>query len=188
MIQLDGINIKEIEPEHLMSYMSFVFQDVVLFNDTVFNNIKIGKMDATDEEVYAVAKAAHCDEFIVSLSSGYQTMLGENGSTLSGGERQRISIARALLKDAPIILLDEATSSLDPENEELIQNAISRLISGKTVVVIAHKLRTIAQVDKIVVLEDGIKVQEGTHEELMSTEGLYKKLYTIQQESMEWSV
>ena len=179
---------KELDPEHLMEYMSFVFQDVVLFNDTVYNNIKIGNMNATEEQVLAAAKAARCDEFIEKMPDGYQTVLGENGSTLSGGERQRLSIARALLKDAPIVLLDEATASLDPESESSIQQAIGRLIQGKTVLVIAHRLRTIAKADKIIVLDDGKVVEQGTHSELMEQNGLYKRLYTIQQESLGWSV
>ncbi|QOX62308.1 ABC transporter ATP-binding protein [Anoxybacterium hadale] len=187
-VKVGGVDVKTLDPEHLMSYMSFVFQDVVLFNDTVYNNIKIGNMNASEEEVIAAAKAACCDDFIKELPSGYQTMLGENGSTLSGGERQRISIARALLKNAPIVLLDEATASLDPENEALIQQAISRLIEGKTVIVIAHRLRTIAGADKIVVLEDGKLAEEGTHDALMEKKGLYERLYTIQQESLGWSV
>lgn len=187
-VKIGGVDIKTLDPEHLMSYMSFVFQDVVLFNDTVYNNIRIGDMDATEEQVMAAARAACCDEFVSALPDGYQTMLGENGSTLSGGERQRISIARALLKDAPIILLDEATASLDPENEELIQQAISRLIKGKTVIVIAHRLRTVAGADKIIVLDEGRLVEEGTHDELMKNKGLYERLYRIQQESLGWSV
>ncbi|HML37031.1 MAG TPA: ABC transporter ATP-binding protein [Bacillota bacterium] len=187
-VKIGGIDVKTLEPEHLMSYMSFVFQDVVLFNDTVYNNIRIGNMDAGEEAVIAAAKAACCDEFIRALPEGYQTMLGENGSTLSGGERQRISIARALLKNAPIVLLDEATASLDPENEALIQHAISRLIKGKTVIVIAHRLRTVAGADKIIVLDDGRLVEEGTHETLMQRKGLYERLYRIQQESLGWSV
>ncbi|MDF3002974.1 MAG: transporter ATP-binding protein [Bacillota bacterium] len=187
-VKVGGVDVKDLDPEHLMSYMSFVFQDVVLFNDTVYNNIKIGNMNASEEEVIAAAKAACCDDFIKELPNGYQTMLGENGSTLSGGERQRISIARALLKNAPIVLLDEATASLDPENEALIQQAISRLIEGKTVIVIAHRLRTIAGADKIVVLEDGKLAEEGTHDTLMEKKGLYERLYTIQQESLGWSV
>ncbi|NLJ16794.1 MAG: ABC transporter ATP-binding protein [Clostridiales bacterium] len=187
-IEIGGTDIKSIEPEHLMSYMSFVFQDVVLFNDTVFNNIKIGNMSATDEEVYAAAKAACCDEFVIKMKDGYNTILGENGATISGGERQRISIARALLKNAPIVLLDEATASLDPENEASIQQAISRLVKNKTVIVIAHRLRTISDADKIIVLNNGKAEEQGTHNELMNKNGLYHKLFTIQQESLGWSV
>jgi len=187
-IKIGGIDIKTLDPEHLMSYMSFVFQDVVLFNDTIYNNIRIGDLNATEEQVMAAARAACCDEFVSSLPDGYQTLLGENGSTISGGERQRISIARALLKNAPIVLLDEATASLDPENEVLIQRAISKLIDGKTVIVIAHRLRTIAGADKIIVLDKGSAVEEGTHEELIGRKGLYERLYTIQQESLGWSV
>lgn len=187
-LTVGGINIKTLDPEHLMSYMSFVFQDVVLFNDTIYNNIRIGNMDATPEEVMAAAKAACCDEFIKKLPGGYDTMLGENGSTLSGGERQRLSIARALLKDAPIVLLDEATASLDPENEALIQRAISTLIEGKTVIVIAHRLRTITSAEQIIVLDKGRVVEQGTHEALIRQNGLYHKLFTIQQESHGWSV
>jgi ATP-binding cassette subfamily B protein IrtB len=187
-IKVGGVDVKTLDPEHLMSYMSFVFQDVILFNDTIYNNIRIGNMDATDIEVMAAAKAACCDEFVRKLPDGYQTMLGENGGTLSGGERQRISIARALLKNAPIVLLDEATASLDPENEVLIQQAISKLIAGKTVIVIAHRLRTVAGADKIIVLDEGRLVEEGTHNALMKSKGLYEKLYRIQQESLGWSV
>jgi ATP-binding cassette subfamily B protein IrtB len=182
------VDVRSLDPEHLMSHMSFVFQDVLLFNDTVSNNIRIGKLEATEEEVLEAAKAACCDEFAAHLPDGYQTLLGENGSTLSGGERQRISIARALLKDAPIILLDEATASLDPENEALIQQAISRLIADKTVLVIAHRLRTVAGADKIIVLDDGRVAEEGSHETLLEKKGLYEKLYRIQQESMSWKV
>lgn len=171
-----------------MGYMSFVFQDVVLFNDTIYNNIRIGNMDATKEQILAAARAARCDEFAEKLPDGYDSMLGENGSTLSGGERQRLSIARALLKDAPIVLLDEATASLDPESEAYIQQAISALIAGKTVIVIAHRLRTIANADKIIVLDHGQLAEEGTHETLLRQQGLYHRLYTIQQESLGWSV
>ena len=187
-ITLGGVDISGLDPEYLMDFMSYVFQDVVLFNDTVYNNIKIGNMEATDEEVMAAAKAACCDEFVSKMPEGYHTMLGENGSTISGGERQRISIARALLKNAPIILLDEATASLDPENEALIQQAISRLIENKTVLVIAHRLRTIAGADQIIVLDQGRMAEEGNHEKLMANKGIYAKLYTLQQESMEWAV
>lgn len=187
-VTIGGVDVKTLDPEYLMGYMSFVFQDVTLFNDTIWNNIKIGNLDATDEQVVAAAKAACCDEFVKRLPDGYNTLLGENGSTLSGGERQRISIARALLKDAPIILLDEATASLDPENEVLIQNAISRLIKGKTVLVIAHRLRTIADADQILVLNNGKIEEAGTHEQLMSKNGLYQHLYQIQSKSQEWAV
>ncbi|RCX16384.1 ATP-binding cassette subfamily B protein [Anaerobacterium chartisolvens] len=187
-VKIGGVDVKTLEPEHLMSYMSFVFQDVVLFNDTIYNNIRIGNMDATEEQVMEAARAACCDEFAGALPEGYQTMLGENGSTLSGGERQRISIARALLKNAPIVLLDEATASLDPENEVLIQQAISKLIAGKTVIVIAHRLRTVVGADKIIVLNDGQLVEEGTHEELIQNKGLYQRLYSIQKDSLGWSV
>lgn len=187
-ITLGGVDISTLDPEYVMDYMSYVFQDVVLFNDTVYNNIKIGNMDASDEEIMAAAKAACCDEFVERMPQGYDTMLGENGSTISGGERQRISIARALLKNAPVILLDEATASLDPENEVLIQQAISRLIADKTVLVIAHRLRTVAGADKIIVLNEGRVAEEGKHEELINKKGLYEKLYSLQQASLEWSV
>ncbi len=187
-ITIGGTDIKNLDPEHLMSYMSFVFQDVVLFNDTIYNNIRIGNMNASRDEVLAAAKAARCDEFVKKLPDGYETVLGENGSTLSGGERQRLSIARAILKDAPIVLLDEATASLDPESEASIQQAIGVLIEGKTVIVIAHRLRTVAEADKIIVLENGQVIEEGTHEELINEKGLYNKLYTIQQQSLGWSV
>lgn len=187
-IFVGGIDIKTVDPEHLMEYMSFVFQDVVLFDDTVFNNIKLGRHDATDEEVYAAAKAAHCDDFVSKMTDGYRTVIGENGSQLSGGERQRISIARALLKDAPIVLLDEAMASLDPENEGEVQSAISRLIDSKTVVVIAHRLRTIMYADKIVVLDSGRVVEQGTHDELIRNDSLYARMYGIQKKSMDWSI
>ena len=187
-ILIGGQDIRDIEPESLMKYMSFVFQDVVLFNDTVINNIRIGKEGATDEEVRQAAKIARCDEFISKMDQGYDTLIGENGCTLSGGERQRISIARAILKNAPIVLLDEATASLDPENEVLIQEAISSLIKNRTVIVIAHRLKTIASVNNIIVLDDGILAEQGTHETLLAQNGLYAKLWTIQQESLGWSV
>jgi ATP-binding cassette subfamily B protein len=187
-VKVGGVNVKTLEPEHLMRMISFVFQDVVLFRDTVLNNIRLGDMNATEEQVIEAAKAANCDEFIRNLPDGYRTMLGENGATLSGGERQRLSIARALLKNAPIVLLDEATASLDPENEAQVQEAISRLIRGKTVVVIAHRLRTIANADKIVVLEDGRLLEQGTHGELLQEKGLYERMVGIQQRSLGWSV
>ena len=187
-ITIGNKNIKTINPENLMEKMSFVFQDVTLFNDTVFNNIQMGNPNATKEQVYKAAKVAYCDEFVRNLPNGYDTILGENGSTLSGGERQRISIARALLKDSPIILLDEATASLDPENEVFVQKALAHLIKGKTVIMIAHRLRTVVDADQILVMENGKIVEHGTHNELMERKGLYHKLYSIQQESLGWSV
>lgn len=187
-ILVGGTDIKKIDPEHLMKHISFVFQDVTLFNDTIAENIRLGKADASDEEVKQAAKLACCDEFIDKLPDGYQTVLGENGATISGGERQRISIARALLKNAPIILLDEATASLDPENEVLVQEAIGRLVSGRTVLVIAHRLRTVTDADKIVVLKDGKIIQQGTHDTLTGADGLYKTLWDLQMESSAWNI
>lgn len=187
-VSIGGEDLRKIAPEQLLKNYSIVFQDVVLFNDTIYNNIKIGKEDATEEEVYAAAKLAACDEFIARLPDGYQTLIGENGKTLSGGERQRLSIARAFLKNAPVILLDESTASIDPENETRIQQAISRLIENKTVLIIAHKLRTVAGCDKIVVLEQGNVAEEGTHDTLMKENGLYHRLYTLQNESLIWKV
>jgi ATP-binding cassette subfamily B protein len=187
-ILIGGKNISGIDPDTLMRYMSFVFQDVVLFNDTVKNNIRIGREGAGDDEVYAAARAARCDEFIRELPEGYDTVIGENGSTLSGGERQRISIARSLLKNAPIVLLDEATASLDPENETLIQAAISELVKNRTVIVIAHRLRTVLGADRIAVLENGSLAELGAGEELLARDGLFARLYRIQQESLGWTV
>lgn len=187
-ITVGNKDIKTINPESLMQEMSFVFQDVTLFNDTIFNNIQMGNPNATKEQVFAAAKAAYCDEFVRNMPDGYNTILGENGSTLSGGERQRISIARALLKDSPIILLDEATASLDPENEVFVQKAIAKLVENKTVIIIAHRLRTVVDADQILVLDNGKLVEYGTHNELMRKNGLYHKLYHIQQESLGWAV
>ncbi|MCS5348194.1 ABC transporter ATP-binding protein/permease [Staphylococcus aureus] len=187
-ILIDGHNINEIHPEKLLSYYSIVFQDVILFNDTVFNNIKIGNSNATDEEVYQAAAMANCTTFIKQLPEGFDTVIGENGQTLSGGERQRLSIARAFLKQAPIVLLDEATASLDPENEILIQNAISELIKNKTVIVIAHRLKTIEHCDQIVVLKEGKIEEKGKHEQLMANEHLYHHLVSLQRKSGDWQV
>lgn len=187
-VYLGGVDLRQIAPEELLKNYSIVFQDVVLFNDSIYNNIKIGREDATEEEVYVAAKLAACDEFIHRLPDGYQTVIGENGKTLSGGERQRLSIARAFLKNAPVILLDESTASIDPENETKIQQAIGRLIQNKTVLIIAHKLRTVAGCDKIVVLDSGSVAEECTHETLMEQKGLYHKLYTLQSESLVWKV
>ena len=187
-ITLGGVDITTVDPETYLKKFSIVFQDVTLFNNTIMENIRLGCSGATDEEVIAAAKAACCQGFIDRLPDGYQTMIGENGSTLSGGERQRLSIARALLKDAPVILLDEATASLDPENEGEIQKAIAKLVEGKTVIMIAHRLRTVVNADQILVLDDGKVIQSGTHKELLEQGGLYEKLYRIQQESQNWSM
>ena len=187
-ITVGGMDISTIDPETLMSLYSIVFQDVTLFNNTILENIRIGKQNATDEEVIAAAKLAHCDEFADKLPDGWNTMIGENGSELSGGERQRISIARAFLKDAPIILLDEATASLDVDNETLIQEALSKLIKNKTVLIIAHRMRTVAKADKIVVLKDGVVVEEGTPEKLDANGGIYHHMVETQMESMEWKL
>ena len=180
-ITLGGIDISTVDPETLLKHYSFVFQDVVLFRDTILENIRLGRRGATDEEVYAAARAARCDEFVRELPEGYQTVVGENGSTLSGGERQRISIARALLKDAPVILLDEATASLDVENETAVQEAISRLVKDKTVLIIAHRMRTVAGADHVVVLADGGVAQEGAPAELLAQGGLYRQMAERQQ-------
>lgn len=187
-ILLGGTDIAPLNSTMLMKYFSIVFQDVVLFNNTIMENIRIGKKDATDEEVMAAARAARCDEFISKLPDGYQTVIGENGSTLSGGECQRLSIARDLLKDAPVILLDEATASLDVDNETEIQNAISTLVKGKTVLIIAHRMRTVEAADQIVVLADGVVAENGTHERLMKKNGLYRKLVDLQTASANWKL
>ena len=186
-VSVGGVDVSTVDPETLLAAFSIVFQDVVLFNDTVYNNILIGNRNATKEQVLAAAKAARCDSFIEKLPQGYDTEIGENGYTLSGGERQRLSIARALLKDAPIILLDEATAALDPENETLIQHAIGTLIKGKTVIVIAHRLRTVENADKIIVLNKGMIAETGTHAELMEKNGIYRQMYRLQRESEQWS-
>ena len=185
-ITVGGMNVSGIDPETLLSLYSIVFQDVTLFNNTVMENIRIGRKDATDEEVLAAAKLAHCDEFIDKLPEKWESMIGENGSELSGGERQRISIARAFLKDAPIILMDEATASLDVDNESLIQEAISRLIQNKTVLIIAHRMRTVDGVDKIVVLKDGIVAESGAPEELKEADGIYRHMVELQLRSEQW--
>ena len=187
-ITLGDTDIAQIEPEALLKHYAVVFQDVVLFRDTVMENIRLGRRDAADEEVLAAARAAQCDEFIQRLPQGYQTMIGENGSTLSGGERQRISIARAILKNAPVILLDEATASLDVENESAVQAALSRLIRDKTVLIIAHRMRTVAGADKIVVLENGRVAQQGSPARLMKESGLYRHMAQLQQESAAWTI
>ncbi|HAY04302.1 MAG TPA: ABC transporter ATP-binding protein [Lachnospiraceae bacterium] len=187
-IIVGGMDISKVDPETLMSLYSIVFQDVTLFNNTILENIRIGKMDATDEEVIAAAKLAHCDEFAEKLSDGWNTVIGENGSELSGGERQRISIARAFLKDAPIILLDEATASLDVDNETMIQESLSRLIKDKTVMIIAHRMRTVANADKIVVLKDGVVAESGTPSELDAKDGIYANMVKTQNLAADWAL
>ena len=185
-ITVGGADISKIDPETLLSLYSIVFQDVTLFNNTIMENIRIGKKDATDSEVLMAAKLANCDEFAYKLPDGYNSMIGENGCELSGGERQRISIARAFLKNAPIILLDEATASLDVENETLIQTALSRLIKDKTVLVIAHRMRTVSGADKVVVLSDGIVKEQGAPCELIQKNGIYKRMVDLQLASQNW--
>lgn len=188
-IRVGGVNIAEIDPETLLTDYSMVFQDVVLFDDTVMENIRLGKHGASDEEVLAAARAANCDEFVEKLPQGYATPIGENGAKLSGGERQRISIARALLKNAPIVLLDEATASLDVENETKVQGALSRLLLGKTVLVIAHRMRTVEAADKIVVLSDGKVAEEGSPAELIAKENsLFRRMTQLQNASAGWSI
>jgi ATP-binding cassette subfamily B protein len=185
-IKIGGRNIKDMKNEHLLSYMSMVFQDVYLFNDTIYNNIKIGNPQATKDDIFEAARQANCHEFIQKLPDGYDTMVGEGGSTLSGGEKQRISIARAILKDAPIILLDEATASLDPENEGKIQEAIRELVKSKTVVIIAHRLYSVSDADQIIVVEKGKVVEQGKHQELLENKGTYRHLWDEQQRAHGW--
>ena len=187
-ITVGGMKVTDIDPEKLLSLYSIVFQDVTLFNDTIMENIRIGRQDATDEEVIAAAELAHCEEFVMKLPKGWNTMIGENGSELFGGERQRISIARAFLKDAPIILLDEATASLDVDNETLVQESLSKLIHNKTVLIIAHRMRTVANADKIVVLKDGVVAEEGSPKELEAKKGIYSHMVTLQQKAADWAL
>ena len=187
-VSLGGTDVSTVDPETLLKSYSMVFQDVVLFRDTILENIRLGRRGATDEEVLAAARAAQCDEFVQKLPQGYQTVVGENGSTLSGGERQRISIARALLKDAPVVLLDEATASLDVENESAVQAALSQLLRDKTVLIIAHRMRTVAGADKVVVLENGRVAQQGTPAELLAQGGLYRRMVELQQKSAGWTI
>ena len=188
-IRVGDVDIKMVDPEVLLGDYSMVFQDVILFDDTVMENIRLGKHGATDDEVLAAAKAANCDEFVTKLPMGYATLIGENGAKLSGGERQRISIARALLKNAPIVLLDEATASLDVENETKVQGALSRLLAGKTVLVIAHRMRTIEAADKIVVLSGGKVAEEGSPDELLKNENsVFVRMRRLQSDSEGWSI
>ena len=187
-ITVGGVDVSQVDPEVLLRDYAVVFQDVMLFDDTVLGNIRMGRSGASDEEVLAAASAANCDQFVSRLPQGYQTMIGENGSRLSGGERQRISIARAILKNAPIVLLDEATASLDVENETQVQEALSQLLVGKTVMVIAHRMRTVEQADKIVVLDHGRVVEQGSPQELMSADGEFARMVRLQGESAGWSL
>ena len=187
-ITVGGMDISKVDPEKLMSLYSIVFQDVTLFNNTILENIRLGRKDATDEEVLAAAKLANCDEFAEKLPEKWNTPIGENGCALSGGERQRISIARAFLKDAPIILLDEATASLDVENETLIQTALSRLIRNKTVLIIAHRMRTVAGADQIVVLKDGVVAEQGSPKELYAKNGIYTHMADLQAQGQSWTI
>lgn len=187
-VRVGGVDVAGVDPEVLLRDFAVVFQDVLLFDDTVAGNIRLGKRDATDEEVLAAAKAANCDEFVQRLPEGYDTMIGDNGAKLSGGERQRISIARALLKNAPIVLLDEATASLDVENETRVQEALSRLLVGKTVIVIAHRMRTVEAADKVVVLDGGRVVEQGEPSALMEQNGLFARMVGLQRQSSEWAL
>lgn len=187
-VVIGGKNIKDMKTDTLLSYISMVFQDVYLFNDTIFNNIKIGKKDATREEVVKAAETARCHEFIEKLPDGYNTMVGEGGATLSGGEKQRISIARAILKDTPIVLLDEATAFLDPENEKHVQEAIDELVTSKTLIIIAHRLSTIVGADQILVLENGELTEQGKHEELIKNDRFYSRLWKERQRAGGWKL
>lgn len=187
-ITVGGMDISKIEPEKLMQLYSIVFQDVTLFNNTVLENIRLGKQGATDEEVIRAAKMANCDEFVTKMEQGYDTMIGENGCELSGGERQRISIARAFLKDSPIVFLDEATASLDVDNENIVQESLSRLIQNKTVLIIAHRMRTVASANHIVVLKEGVVAQDGKPETLIKEPGIYKHIADLQMKAENWKL
>lgn len=187
-ILVGGHDVREMTCDSLLQNVSMVFQNVYLFNDTIRNNIRFGNLGATEDEIIAAAKAARCHDFIMALPDGYDTVIGEGGGTLSGGEKQRISIARAMLKDAPIIILDEATASIDPENEHLIQQALSELTAGKTVITIAHRLATIEHADQILVIDNGRIVQKGTHSELITQKGLYKRFISIREQAEGWSI
>lgn len=188
VVSLGGTDVSTIDPEALLTYYAQVFQDVVLFDDTIMENIRFGKPGATDEEVLAAAREANCDEFVLRMKDGYRTRIGENGSRLSGGERQRVSIARALLKDAPIVLLDEATASLDVESETKIQEALSRLLVGKTVLVIAHRMRTVLNADKVIVLDAGKVVEEGSPRDLLASGGAFRRMVDVQQSGLAWTI
>ena len=185
---MGGMDVSKVDPETLLSLYSIVFQDVTLFDNTILENIRIGKKDATDEEVMAAGRLANCDAFVNKLPDGWNTRIGENGGDLSGGERQRISIARAFLKDAPIILLDEATASLDVDNETLIQESLSRLIQNKTVLIIAHRMRTVSAADQIVLLKDGKIAESGSPEQLLAQNGAYAHMRELQAQAQSWVI
>ena len=187
-VLLGGKNIKDIPYETVLKNLSFVFQDVFLFDDTILNNIRLGNPSASPEEVVEAARRAQCHDFIMQLENGYDTMVGEGGAKLSGGEKQRISIARALLKNAPIVLLDEVTANVDVENEQKIQMALQELLRDRTVVMIAHKLSTLQYVDQILVIEDGTITQRGRHQELIQEPGLYQRLWNLQEEADRWKL
>lgn len=187
-ISIGGHDIRDYTLESLMDQISMVFQNVYLFNDTIENNIKFGRPEATLEDVKLAAQKACCDEFIESLPEGYQTVIGEGGSSLSGGEKQRISIARAILKDAPIIIFDEATANVDPENEDKLQRAMEELMKDKTVIMIAHRLKTVKHASKIIVINNGQIVQQGTHQQLIKEDGLYKKFVEQKNETGSWKL
>ena len=187
-IQIGGVDIRDIPLDALMDKVSFVFQDTFLFKQSILDNIRMGNPNATEEQVIAAAKAARCHEFIEQLSNGYQTVIGSTGVHLSGGERQRIAIARAIVKDAPIIVLDEATAFSDPENEYLIQKAFEKLIQNKTVVMIAHRLSTIRNADQILVMEKGCLIESGTHDELLKKDGKYAQMWSSYTESINWKI
>jgi ATP-binding cassette subfamily B protein len=185
-ITIGGADIRDIPNDELNAVFSFVFQDVYLFQDSVYENIRVGKKEASEEEIYAAAKLAQCHDFILGLENGYQTKVGEAGAALSGGERQRVSIARAILKDAPIVVLDEATASMDPENELNIQGAIGALIKDKTLIVIAHRLRTVVGADTLVVIDGGMVREKGTHSQLLANGDLYSSLWNEQRKTGGW--
>lgn len=187
-ILVGGIDIKDMTCDSLLKNISMVFQKVYLFRDTIRNNISFGKPGATEQEIVDAAKKARCHDFIMGLPDGYDTVIGDGGATLSGGEKQRISIARAMLKDAPIVILDEATASVDPENEHLIQQAISELTHGKTIIIIAHRLATIKNADQILVVDKGRIAQKGTHQQLINQEGIYKHFISIREQAEGWSI
>jgi len=187
-VSVGGVDVASVNPEVLLGDFAVVFQEVLLFDDTVAENIRLGRRDASDAEVLAAARAANCDDFVNRMADGYDTMIGENGAKLSGGERQRISIARALLKDAPVVLLDEATASLDVENETRVQGALSHLLEGKTVIVIAHRMRTVMNADKVVVLDQGKVVEQGSPSQLMEQDGLFAKMVRLQHHSSQWAL